>query len=77
MIEVQRRHRRIALCGFYDADDYREIHNGADYVDRGDVRGIDPRVIRWAKSLARESTDRCLHRFDSDGVCMYCGVEKE
>ncbi len=52
MAEVTKRHRELAICTYWAQRDYREIHNGADYVDRGDPRGIDPRILRQSQALA-------------------------
>lgn len=49
---VLRRHREMAICCYWAQSDYREIHNGADYVERGDPRGIDPRILRSAQLAA-------------------------
>jgi hypothetical protein len=49
---VTRKHRELALCGYWARPDYREIHCGAAYVESGDTRAIDPRVIRQAQALA-------------------------
>lgn len=47
-----RAHREMAITIYWAQPDYREIPCGNDYVERGNMRGIDPRVQRFALALA-------------------------